>query len=347
MNTTSNEFEGTELDPTVEYDFDEFDDETNDLLPIIGASAAVAAVAGGLLVLAGRRHKDTPQERLQELLAQVEKSGKKGAKNVARAVDDARLGDLLSDAIGKARQASGDAVSAVQDAKLADLLDDALSNTRKAITRLDVMDAVGDLGKDARKGLKRNIKKASHNIDNLHLDDATRDAVKKARRAASNLDVNDAVSTARKRASDVVDNVRDLDIDREGALSLLETLKEKLTQVVETVREDLAPKAIDAAQEAFDNVSDTVRKDVLPAAQDAVDKVRDDVLPAAGDRVSQFVDDTELDKKARKVASATKSGAGSLSDLFRGLSVAILHKAMDEVLPGAQKAGKRAVKHGP
>ena len=29
MDTTSNEFEGTELDPTVEYDFDEFDDETN------------------------------------------------------------------------------------------------------------------------------------------------------------------------------------------------------------------------------------------------------------------------------------------------------------------------------
>ena len=74
MDTTSNEFEGTELDPTVDYDFEDFDDESNDLLPIIGASAAVAAVAGAVLLLAGRRHKDTPQERIQEIISQVEKS---------------------------------------------------------------------------------------------------------------------------------------------------------------------------------------------------------------------------------------------------------------------------------
>ncbi len=322
MDTTSNEFEGTELDPTVDYDFEDFDDESNDLLPIIGASAAVAAVAGAVLLLAGRRHKDTPQERIQEILSQVEKSGKKGAKTISSAVDDAHLGDLLSEAIAKARQASGDAVGAVQDAKLADTLDEALTRTRRAITRLDVMDTVGGLSKDAQKGLKRNMKKASRNLDNLHL--------------------NEAVDTARKRAGDLAGNVRDIEIDRAGAISLLETLKEKLTQVVETVREDLAPKAIDAAQGAYANVSDTVRKDVLPAAQDAVDRVRDDVLPAAGDRVSQFVDDNELDKKAEKAASAVKAGAGSLSDLFRGLSVAVLHKAMEEVLPEAKKAGKRA-----
>jgi hypothetical protein len=342
MDTTSNEFEGTELDPTVDYDFEDFYDETNDLLPIIGASAAVAAVAGAVLLLAGRRHKDTPQERIQEIISQVEKSGKKGAKAIGSAVDDAHLSDLLSEAIAKARRASGDAAGAVQGAKLADTLDEALTRTRRALTRLDVMDAVGGLSKDAQKGLKRNMKKASRNLDSLHLDEAVGDAVKKARRAASNVDLADAVDTARKRAGDLAGNVRDIDIKRDDAISLLETLKERLTQVVETVREDLAPKAIDAAQGAYSNVSDTVRKDVLPAAQDAVDRVRDDVLPAASDRVSQFVDDNELDRKAGKAASAVKSGAGSLSDLVRGLSVAIMHKAMDELLPDAKKAGKRA-----
>ena len=224
----------------------------------------------------------------------------------------------MSEAIARARHASGDAVSAVQDAKLADTLDEALTRTRRAITRLDVMDAVGGLSKDAQKGLKRNMKKASHNLDNLHLDDAVGDAVKKARRAASNIDLNDAVGAARKRAGDLAGNARDINLNRDDAISLLETLKEKLTQVVETVREDLAPKAIDAAQGAYANVSETVRKDVLPVAQDAVDRVRGDVLPAASDRVSQFVDDNELDKKAGKAASAVKSGAGSLSDLVPG-----------------------------
>src|SRR5829696_5447865 len=97
MDNSFNEFEGTELDPSVDYEWEE--EEGNDLLPIIGASAAVAAVAGGLLVLAGRRRNPTPQERIEDVVQEVQSRGRKGAKAVGSAIEDAHLGDLLSDAL--------------------------------------------------------------------------------------------------------------------------------------------------------------------------------------------------------------------------------------------------------
>ncbi|MEO5952239.1 MAG: hypothetical protein ABIQ44_07225, partial [Chloroflexia bacterium] len=319
--STYTEFEGTELDPSVDYDWE--DDEGNDLLPIIGASAVVAAIAGGILVLAGRKRNPTPQERVEAVvedsLKAVRKGGKKGAKAVASAVEDAHLGSLLSDAVDKARDLSGSAVGAVQDAKLGDLLDDALTRTRKAVSRLDIADSVGDIAKDTRKGLRKQFKKARHNVEDMHIEAAVSDALKKAQHAASNIDMKDTVSAVRKRAEGVVDNVRDIEINKDTAGNIFEALKEKLAEVVETVREDLAPKAVDAVQHAAGSVSHTVRDDVLPAAQDAAGHFRDDVLPAAGDRVSQMIDDAELDKKARKVASAAQSGAGSLGGLLRSL----------------------------
>ena len=55
MDNTYNEFSGTDLDLDADMDFD--DDDSNDLLPILGLSAAVAAVVGAILVLAGRRRR--------------------------------------------------------------------------------------------------------------------------------------------------------------------------------------------------------------------------------------------------------------------------------------------------
>jgi hypothetical protein len=340
MDDTYNEFEGTDLDPSVDYDWE--DEEGNDLLPIIGASAAVAAVAGGLLVLAGRRRNPTPQERVEDVIEEVQKRGKKGAKIVGHAIEDAHLGDLLSDAVDKARSLSGSAVEAVQDARLNNLLDDALTRTRKAATRLDIMETVGDVTKDTRKGLRKQLKKARHNLEDLHLDAMAGDAVKKARHAADGFDVGDTVSAIRKRAEGAVDSVRDLDLSGGNASSILDTVKEKLAEAFDAVRDDLAPKAIDAVQHAAGTVGHTVREDVLPAAQEAAEHVRDDVLPDVGERVSHMVEDAELDKKARKLASSARSGAGSLGELGRTLAMAVLHKVMDEALPEAKKAGRKA-----
>jgi CHAD domain-containing protein len=258
----------------------------------------------------------------------VQKRGKKGAEAVAHAVEDAHLGDLLNDAVSKARDLSGSAAQALQDSNLSDLLDDALTRTRKAVTRLDIMATVGDVTKDSRKSLRKQIKRARHTLEDLHLETAAGDALKKARNAASNIDMNDTLSTVRKRAEGVVDNVREIDINKDTAGNLLDTLKEKLADVVDAVRDDLAPKAVDAVQHAAETVGHTVREDVIPAAQDAVERVRDDVLPAASERVSHFVEDAELDKKARKVASAAQSGAGSLSGLLRTLGIGVLNKVI-------------------
>jgi len=313
MNTSYNEFEGTDLDPSVDYDYD---DDQNALLPILGASALLAVVAGGLLVAVGRKRNPTPEERIQDVLELVEKRGKKAVKATTHAVEQAHLNDLLSDAIGKARHLSSDAVEAAKDSHLTGLLDDALTRTRKAVTRLDIVETAGDVGKSARKDLRRRIKKAAHSLDDLHLDETLDDATKKARQAASHFDV-------------------------EGAI---DTIKEKVAQAVDAVRDDLAPKAMHAVQDVAENVGHTVRDDVLPAAQDAVEKVRSDVLPAAGEQVSTLVEKAEVGKKARQAAEATKSGIGSLNELIRSIVLAILHKVMDELLPEARKAGGRAAK---
>ena len=56
MDSNYGEFQGTDLDPSADWDFDDdFDDEGNDLLPILGASVLLAAVVGGVLVGVGRR----------------------------------------------------------------------------------------------------------------------------------------------------------------------------------------------------------------------------------------------------------------------------------------------------
>ena len=83
MDSTYGEFQGTDLDPSADWDFDdEFEEEGNDLLPILGASALLAALVGGVLVIVGRRHNPTPEERIQEVVSQLEKSGKKSVKAV-------------------------------------------------------------------------------------------------------------------------------------------------------------------------------------------------------------------------------------------------------------------------
>ena len=151
MDKTYGEFEGTELDAGADFDFD---DEQGDLLPILSLSALVALVVGGILVLLGRRRKPTRQERVEELLSDIGKQGKKGARKVAKAVEGADLAGLLSDAIERAQDAAGAVASKAGDAKLRDMLEDAIGRARDAADSLDVGGMAGDVGKRARKAAK-------------------------------------------------------------------------------------------------------------------------------------------------------------------------------------------------
>ncbi len=344
MDSTYGEFQGTDLDPSADWDFDEdFEDEGNDLLPILGASAGLAAVVGGVLVLAGRRRNPTTQEQIQKAIARIEKRGgksaaalgkhgrevavelekrgRKGLRAVDSAASDGKLRDLLDDALVYTRHRASEAGAALEDARLADRLEEARDKARKAASRIDVQDVSTDISKSVRKGVRDGMKKARHQMRDLAASDTVEGALARARKTAGRIDVGDIAQDVRKRAGDAVDNVRDSDIDAKGALG---SLRDRVAQVVETVRDDLAPKAVDSAQSA-------------------VDKMREDVIPAAQDRVSQFVDDTELDDKAARAAKSARHGAESLSDVLKGLGAAVISKVVEEILPEARKAGGRAV----
>ena len=293
MDSTYGEFQGTDLDPSADWDFDDdFEDEGNDLLPILGASVALAAVVGGILVLVGRRRNPTPGERIQDAITQLDKRGKKvagrleksGSKGVAavqHATSDGKLRDLLGDAIVYSRHRASDAGQAVEDLRLADALEEARDRARKAAARIDLQDTGADVSKGVQEGVRQGVKKARHQLRDLAALEAAQVALERARKSASSIDVGDLADEARKRAGDVADSVRDTDIDPKGALG---TLRERVASVVEAVREDLAPKAVDTAQSA-------------------VDKVREDVIPATQDRVSQLVEETGIDEKAVKAAT--------------------------------------------
>src|SRR5205823_14270803 len=117
-------------------------------------------------------------------------------------------------------------------------------------------------------------------------------AISKARDASSRVDlsgVGDTARAARKRAQKAISNGHAPDIDTEKATRFLDNLREKLIEALETVRDDIAPKAMDtvqgtvipAAQEAMQNVTHRVQEDVMPAAQDAMARLREDVIPDA------------------------------------------------------------------
>ena len=316
MNDTYNEFSGTELDQDADFNADfEWDDEGgNDLIPILGLSAAVAAVVGAILVLAGRRRKKTPMERVEAFLGDVGKEGKKAARQVGRSVREANLGDLLSEAMDRAGEAAGN---------------------------VDLAGFAGDVKKRARKL-----------TGDMHLGSMLEDALDQAKRASKRMDLDDRARDVGKKVSGAVSNIPRPDIDTKGVESFLDALKDKLSGAIDSVRSDIAPKAADlirddvipAAQGAAASVVRAVREDVLPAAGEAMHKVREDVLPAVEERASKFMGDTDAGKRARRVASSAGEGALSFADLARGLAASVAHRVIEDVLPEVKKMGGKAVK---
>lgn len=313
MENTYGEFQGTDLDPNLDFDFD---DEENDLVPILGLAAALAAVVGAMLLLMGRRKKPSATERAQELVSQASKSGKKGLKMASKAVEDARLGDLLEEALDKARHAT-------YDGSLEDILKQARKQAKEA--RKGAMRMAGsiDLEDIAHKGAKA--------AASIELASLLQDAIDKTKEVSSRIEMPD-MGDARKRAAKIISNGHAPDIDAEKAVRVLDDLKEKLLAAVEAVRGDIAPKAMD-----------TLKSSVIPGAQDAVDRLREDVFPAAQERVSHLAQG-EVAQQAQKAATAVKSGTGSLSQLLQTVGLAILDKIIQDILPEAKKTGAKAIK---
>lgn len=308
MENTYGEFQGTELDPSLDFDFDEDDD---DLVPILGLAAIVAAVVGGILVLLGRRRKEpTAMELAQQILERAGKEGGKGVKAAAKAAGDADLRGMLDDAVKRARKASG-------DSNLSDLL----SEARGKVGGLDV----GGAGKGAMAA-----------VGGLGAASVLREALDKVRDVASNIDVSGVADTAREAGKRVSD-VRPGDIDTAKAGKLLDDLREKLVEAIDSVRSDVAPKA-----------TETLTGTVFPAAQGAVagvvQRVQEDVLPGAQERASSIVGQFDAGPRARKAATMAAAGAGSLSGLLRTVGMAVVERVMQDILPEAGKVSKKAVR---
>src|SRR5947209_3298369 len=108
MDNTYGEFQGTELDPSLDFDFD--DEEESDLLPILGLAALFASIVGGVLVLVGRRREPSAADRVQAALdaagGAASKNGSKAVQTVAQSASDLKLTQLLDDALEKARDLS-------------------------------------------------------------------------------------------------------------------------------------------------------------------------------------------------------------------------------------------------
>jgi hypothetical protein len=359
---------GSLTDEFDDLDFD-FEDEDNDLVPILSLSALFAAVVGAILVLIGRRRtrEPSPKERLEDVLAETRKLGKRGAKAASKAASSVPVGNLtslLGDAIDMATHAArnvdlGDVAKgarrATRNVKLGDMLSDALDQVREAADNIDVADAA----KTGRKEAGRLFSRARDAAENVDVGDIARDVRKQAegvlsgvRDAGRNVDVAGAAASVGKRAGEMVSNV---DIDRKGVESLLDTLKDRLGEAIDSVRNDIAPKAADrlksdvlpAAQDAMETVAGRVRDDVLPAAQDAMERVRDTVGPVAENvslgRAGKFAEDLEVGRRARTIASAAGRGTASFGEMVRDVALAVAAKVLDDVLPQARKAGGKAV----
>src|SRR5688500_1068196 len=291
----------------------DFDDEQDDLIAILSISALVAAVVGAILVIFGRRRNPTPQERVEELLTMTGKQGKKGLKFAKKSLDDAKLSDLLDDALSRARDAGGD---------------------------MDLGGTWDDLSKRARKATR-----------GIHLGSMLEDATDQARKAARRFDFDDTSKGVKKRVSSMASSVGDIDINSKGVEGLLDGLKEKLADAIDSVRSDIAPKAADmlkddvfpAASGVAEAVTRRVREDVMPAAHDVVGKAREDVIPSAFKRAGKMADEYEVIPRARKAASSTKDSAMSLADVMRGLAMTIANKVVSDVLPGVKVFGDQAV----
>ena len=123
--TFNDEYRNPEGDTGIDLDFDldddEFEDESGDLLRILGIAGGVAALVGGLMILLGRK-RETPSEQLtKDLRKAVEKQD---LGEVRKAVQKADLSALLSEARERANQR-------VRDINVQDLVSQAPQVTRQ------------------------------------------------------------------------------------------------------------------------------------------------------------------------------------------------------------------------
>src|SRR6185503_19950241 len=168
------------------------------------------------------------------------------------------------------------------------------------------------------------------------------EALDKVREASGRIDVDmsgvsDVAREAQKRAAKVASNGHLAEVDVDKAGRFLDDIREKLVEAIEAVRTDIAPRAMD-----------TLKEEVLPKVQETAQqmarRVQEDMVPTAQERATHLAEEYEVGPRARKAASTAAEGVGTLGNMLRAVALAVLEKMLEDVLPGAKRAGGQAVK---
>ncbi|MGI8586722.1 MAG: hypothetical protein ACR2M0_03425 [Chloroflexia bacterium] len=309
---------GSDLD--FDLDDEDFDDDSGDLMRILGIAGGIAALIGGLLIIMGRRRK-TPAEQLME---NVRSTG----KDVRKAVGKADLGELLAEARDQAN-------SRLRDANLGDLARDVRHGGRglarsagEAVSQVDLQDTIDEIGRrlatierEGRRGAGR--------------------AQKEARKALNDVDLSGLSDDMSGRLSDLWDGIteRAKDVGWEEAIG---EAGKQIRQLSKQARRSGNNLDLSGLADVLDNIKsqlgsagERVQKDVLPAVQGTLEDARK--------RGGKLADEygPQIKKEAGKTAKSAQSLTEQVGDMLRVVALDALDRLMGEVLPGAKKGGER------
>jgi hypothetical protein len=350
--TFNDEYRNPEGDTGIDLDFDldddEFEDESGDLLRILGIAGGVAALVGGLMILLGRK-RETPSEQLtKDLRKAVEKQD---LGEVRKAIAKADLSALLSEARERANQR-------VRDINVKDLVSQAPQATRqlgdtvgRAAANVDLEAAITEVGRrlatierEGRRGARR--------------------AQKEARHAFRDFDVSSLPDDVGSQLRDLWDQItsRAKDVGWEEALDEAGTQVRKLSKQARKSGKGLDAGALagllDALKSQVSDAGERVQKDVLPGVQDTLEE---DVLPEArkrarqaGEALSAVADEArkrggklaedygpQVKERAGKTAEGAKTVSSQISDMLRALALAAVDRMLSDVLPTAKKSSEQ------
>jgi len=339
---------GADADIDLDFDLDDedFDDEDSDLMRIIGIVGGVAALIGGLIIVLGRRRATPPEKALKEM--------RQAGKAAGKALQNVNLSDLLSEARDEANRRLRDAHlddltrdARRQGGKLAahagDTGSDLVRSARKAAGQVDLEGTISELGRrlatierEGRRGAGRARKEAARAFNDLDLsnlpDDVSSqlsDVWDNVTERAKEIGWGDAVDEAGKQVRQLNKQARRAgrNLDLSGLADLLDGVRDQLSS-------------------AGDSVQGALGDDVLPAARKRARAAGEALSSIAGEarqRGSDLAD--EYAPQAKKAAGKAAAQAGGWGEqagtILQAVGMEILHRVLNDALPGAKKAGER------
>ena len=269
-------YTGTELDPAldVDFDLDDFEDEQNDTLRVVGIAVGGIAALGVALWLLGRRTR--PKPGLAGVVEQVTEQVQATGKDAKKALEHADLSKVdVNDLVDELRQRAGQLHI---DREVEDALKAARRRARAAVDNVDT--------DDLRRRARRVGREARSAVDNVDTDDLRRRARRVGREARS-----------------AVDNVDTGDLQKQ-----FESFTDRVVEAINSLRGDGTPALGDRASAAADLVDENLPK-ARDAARTAGENLRD-LLDRGRDRGSRLVEERgpAVQKAAKKELSRRARG---------------------------------------